>query len=235
MHARAKKKIFFYKKKMTSRTNIFQRQRLSNGFFSIDSQDFRVYDYKDNSKSTAFLSSKKVSLVAIKSPQDEWVSSALITNLVLSDLSGYDTYSLDDQIFAGTELPIVSSSEEFLLLSVQDLIDFGFGDLVNFLIRSSYIFTGVPENEYKNYLFFFDDNNDPLDLTAYENLIKNNDFVFTLKDSLGGAVTDLLDGIDTTSMPLIDANKNKDPSIGFVFSIISIIILAFMLLSSLKN
>jgi hypothetical protein len=234
MHARAKKKIFFYKKKMTSRTNIFQRQRLSNGFFSIDSQDFRVYDYKDNSKSTAFLSSKKVSLVAIKSPQDEWVSSALITNLVLSDLSGYDTYSLDDQIFPGTEIPIVSEPG---VISVQDLILGGFGDLVNFLIRSSYIFTGVPENVYKNYLIFADDFSSgvPLNLTAYENLIKNNDFVFTLKDSLGGAVTDLLDGIDTTSMPLIDANKNKDPSIGFVFSIISIIILAFMLLSSLKN
>ena len=209
---------------------------MSNGFFSFDSTDYRVYDYKDNSKSTEFLSSRKVSLVAASSSQDQWSSAFLITNLVLSDLSGYDTYYLDIQFFPGTELPIVSSSQ-LHAVSVQDFIDLGYGDLVNFLIRSSYIFNGVPENEYKNYLIFPDDfdMSVPLDLTAYENLIKNNDFYFTLRDNSGGVVIDLLDGIDTTSMPLIDANNNKDPSIGFVFGIIGIIILAFMLLSPLKN
>ena len=192
---------------MTSRTNIFQRQKFSNGFFSFDSSDVRVYDYKDNSKSTAFLVNKKVSLVAYgSSSQDEWLSSFLITNLVSSALSGYDTYSLDSQIFSGTELPIVSEGQ-FTAISVQDLINNGFpGDLLNFLIRSSYIFTGVPENVYKNYLIFFDLMSlmsVPLTLTAYENLIKNQYFVFTIKDSWGVAVVDLLDGIDTTSMPLI--------------------------------
>jgi hypothetical protein len=155
-------------------------------------------------------------------------------------------------------------------------IDLGLDDLVNFLIRSSYIFTGVPENEYRNYLVFGEFSTPTFrNLTDYENLIKTKDFQFFFKKSTSGLyIFDLLNGIDTL-MPFINCpevldlcsgncvdlqtdsnncgacgnqipsdsvcgggqgqdpnnNNNKDPSIGFVLSIIGIIILVYMLLS----
>jgi hypothetical protein len=56
---------------MTTRTNIFQEQRFSNGSFN-STNDYRVYDYE-------ITSTKKYSLVAFGSSiDDEWTSAFIL-------------------------------------------------------------------------------------------------------------------------------------------------------------
>ena len=213
---------------MTTRTNIFQEQRFSNGSFKSLNNDYRVYDYE-------ITSTKKYSLVAFGSSiDDEWTSAFIITSFVLNDLSGYDKYILDSEKFDDSEQPITQAK------TIGDLIDDGSTDLVNYLIKSSYIFTGVPENEYRNF-FTFSPNSllPPVSLYTYESTL-NQSFFFSLKDSTEQQVTytDVVGLYLPINMPNIvidNNNNNKDISLGFVFSVIGIIVLIYILVYFLRQ
>ena len=141
----------------------------------------------------------------------------------MNDLSGYDKYILDSVKFDDSEQPITQAK------TIGDLIDDGSTDLVNYLIQSSYIFTGVSENEYRNF-FTFSPNSllPPVSLYTYESTL-NQSFFFSLKDSTEQQVTygDVVGLYLPINMPniVIDNNNNKDISLGFVFSVIGIIVI----------
>lgn len=240
------KKIFIHIKKMTARTNIFQGQRFSNGAFNSGGEEginCRVYDFLGTG--TSFLTSKKVSLLAVEF--GSWKSQLVITNLVANDLLGYDLYNTNNIHSDTDDIDIVGTDyNSGNVVSIKNFFTPNFMNEkyfnMNLIIQSSHVLKRdgevVPKNEYDDYLCFFVYGNASVSLDDYESNIGLVELYFTLKDSTQTLpdITAQIGGLDKSSMTIYYSNQNnKDISIGFVFGIIGIIILAYIFLSFLPR